>query len=326
MSVYGIDKPDLRAPNLKILDLSEFNAKGRLDKGFPVFEVLILKNAFKDIDDFKKNWSFLGDSNNYTFRAPVIQPINDEDLKQNWFEKFLGIATFENPKMISNYLKLQVGDIVCGSTREPSTAIYENPTPLGTLRKLVLQSSLGKELYMETKHDVASWVVDFPLFSPVTAPVKPEMQYPVYEHDKLVSTHHPFTMVQLQDYEKLNSNPSQCRGQHYDLVINGVELGGGSTRVHDPILQDYIFENILKIENAEELFGHLLRAFEMGTPPHAGFAIGFDRMCAMLSGTESIRDVIAFPKSITGSDLVVKSPSKVNEELLKPYNISYLKR
>lgn len=98
-------------------------------------------------------------------------------------------------------------------------------------------------------------------------------------------------------------------GQHYDFVVNGVELGGGSTRVHDPRLQNYIFENVLKIDNAHELFGHLLNAFDMGTPPHAGFAIGFDRMCAMICGTESIRDVIAFPKSVTGADLVVKSPS-----------------
>ncbi|RAZ95494.1 aspartate--tRNA ligase, partial [Klebsiella oxytoca] len=107
--------------------------------------------------------------------------------------------------------------------------------------------------------------------------------------------------------------PEKCLGRRYDLVVNGVELGGGSTRIHDPRLQDYIFEDILKIDTAYELLGHLLNAFDMGTPPHAGFAIGFDRMCAMICETESIRDVIAFPKSITGADLVVKSPSVIPE-------------
>lgn len=132
-------------------------------------------------------------------------------------------------------------------------------------------------------------------------------------------------MVRLADYEKLKTNPLQCLGQHYDLVIDGVELGGGSTRIHDPELQEYIFEQVLNITNAEVLFGHLLKAFQMGTPPHAGFAIGFDRMCAMLCGTQSIRDVIAFPKSITGSDLVVGSPTTVPEKTLNNYNVAYAK-
>ncbi|CCD25078.1 aspartate--tRNA ligase MSD1 NDAI_0E02610 [Naumovozyma dairenensis CBS 421] len=325
MSLYGIDKPDLRAPDLKIVDLSEFRATANRNKKFPTFEVIVLRNAFDSIENYKENWHFLDNAQNYTYRTPLVVPITNDEAKTTWFEKFQSIAAFENPKMISKFLNLKQGDIICGSTREPNGSIFENPTPLGTLRKLVLQSEIGKRLYRETDHDVASWVIDFPLFSPLTNEPAPNDDFPIYQHDRLMSTHHPFTMVNLSDYNKLNKNPTKCRGQHYDLVINGIELGGGSTRVHDPELQNFIFESILKIENSEELFGHLLNAFAMGTPPHAGFAIGFDRMCAMLCGTESIRDVLAFPKSITGTDLVVKSPSLVDEDVLKLYNIEYKK-
>ncbi|EJS41440.1 msd1p [Saccharomyces arboricola H-6] len=328
MSQYGIDKPDLRAPDLKIINLGEFNAFSHLNKEFSVFEVMVLRNAFSNMEEYEERWSFLTNDNNYNFRAPIVLPIeNDEQAQSSWFENFNAIATFENPHLITKFLKLQKGDILCGCTREPNHSIFENPTPLGRLRQLVLQSENGKKLYYSTNKDVASWIVDFPLFSPVTIEERPTQKeksaYPEYEKDKLCSTHHPFTMVKLNDYEKLEKAPETCLGQHYDFVVNGVELGGGSTRVHDPKLQDYIFENVLKIDNAYELFGHLLNAFDMGTPPHAGFAIGFDRMCAMICGTESIRDVIAFPKSVTGADLVVKSPSVVPESVLKDYNIQY---
>ncbi|KAF5097089.1 hypothetical protein DV451_003968 [Geotrichum candidum] len=128
-------------------------------------------------------------------------------------------------------------------------------------------------------------------------------------------------MAKLEDYEYLKEDPLQVRGQHYDLVVNGVELGGGSTRVHDVELQRYIFEKILQIPNPDVLFGHLLTAFSTGCPPHAGLAIGFDRMTAMLSRTDSIRDVIAFPKTITGADPMIGSPSKSTTNQLKDYHI-----
>ncbi|CAI4054382.1 hypothetical protein SUVZ_16G1840 [Saccharomyces uvarum] len=328
MSQYGIDKPDLRAPDLKIVNLSEFNAFSHLNKMFPVFEVMILRNAFSNMEEYEKHWSFLTNEKNYNYRIPIVLPIeNDEQAQSSWFENFLPIATFENPHLITKFLKLRKGDIICGCTREPNHSIFENPTPLGRLRQLVLQNEKGKNLYYSTNKDVASWIVDFPLFSPVTIEEKSvkmeKFAYPEYEEDKLCSTHHPFTMVKLNDYENLEKTPEKCLGQHYDFVVNGVELGGGSTRVHDPKLQNYIFESVLKIDNAHELFGHLLDAFDMGTPPHAGFAIGFDRMCAMICGTESIRDVIAFPKSVTGADLVVKSPSVISESVLEAYNIRY---
>lgn len=325
MTVYGIDKPDLRAPDLKIMDLSEFKAFGYTNKDFPVFEVMVLKNAFNIKQGYEKEWSFLTNRNNYNSRVPIVVPIENESDETSWFEKFLPIAAFENPKLLTRFLNLKKGDIICGSTRQHARNLFENPTPMGRLRQLVLQSERGRELYQQTTQNVAAWVVDFPLFSPVEEAVQKKTHYPFYVPGAITSTHHPFTMVRLADYEKLSSNPLQCLGQHYDLVIDGVELGGGSTRIHDPELQKYVFEEILHIDNAEDLFGHLLRAFEMGTPPHAGFAIGFDRMCAMLCGSQSIRDVMAFPKSVTGSDVVVGSPTAVSQETLNEYNITYAK-
>ncbi|AET40930.1 aspartate--tRNA ligase MSD1 Ecym_7077 [Eremothecium cymbalariae DBVPG len=325
MTVYGIDKPNLKFAELKLIALNEFNVHGHANRDFPVFEVMVLRNAFSSSEDYEANWAHLSNSKEYNYRTPIVVPILNEGTESTWFEQFLSIAHFENPKLVKNFLRLKVGDIICGCTRQPKHAIFENPTPLGRLRQLVIQSKRGKELYQTTNKDVASWVVDFPLFSPVESPVaysKSKQLYPRYEKDKLTSTHHPFTMVKLEHYDALSHNPLSCLGQHYDLVVNGVELGGGSTRIHDPELQRYIFNQILKIESEEVIFGHLLRAFSMGTPPHAGFAIGFDRLVAMLCGSETIRDVIAFPKSITGSDLVVGSPSAVNDETLRNYNLS----
>ncbi|KTB11860.1 Aspartate--tRNA ligase, mitochondrial [Nakaseomyces glabratus] len=329
MTNYGIDKPDLRAPSLRILNMKELGAYSNINPAFPIFEVMIIKKAFTDKNDFKKKWSFLSNDDNYNYRKPIVVPISTDLETKNWYEKFMRIASFENTHMLNKAIRLEVGDIVVGSNREIDTRIFENPTPLGRARQLILQNNETKDIVRETNKDVAVWVVDFPLLSPKETEIKNtkhKEMYPIYEDRTVISTHHPFTMVQLQDYEKLTTNPIDCLGQHYDLVMNGIELGGGSTRIHDPELQKFMFENVLKISNYQILFGHLLSAFETGTPPHAGFAIGYDRMCAMLCGTDSIRDVIPFPKSITGSDLVVQSPSTIAEDILRDYKIEYLSR
>lgn len=329
MTNYGIDKPDLRAPSLRILNMKELGAYSNINPAFPIFEIMIIKKAFTDKNDYKKKWSFLSNDDNYNYRKPIVVPISTDLETKNWYEKFMRIASFENTHMLNKAIRLEVGDIVVGSNREIDTRIFENPTPLGRARQLILQNNETKDIVRETNKDVAVWVVDFPLLSPKETEIKNtkhKEMYPIYEDRTVICTHHPFTMVQLQDYDKLTTNPIDCLGQHYDLVMNGIELGGGSTRIHDPELQKFMFENVLKISNYQILFGHLLSAFETGTPPHAGFAIGYDRMCAMLCGTDSIRDVIPFPKSITGSDLVVQSPSTIAEDILRDYKIEYLSR
>jgi aspartyl-tRNA synthetase len=151
------------------------------------------------------------------------------------------------------------------------------------------------------------WVVDFPLLS-----YDKEM-------NRWYSSHHPFTAPVAEDVPLLKQDPKKVRGQHYDIVVNGVELGGGSIRIHQPDVQRTIFEDILAIapDETKLRFGYMLEAFKYGAPPHGGIALGFDRLCAMLCGTTSIRDVIAFPKTAKGVCLMTESPTPVSARQLK---------
>jgi aspartyl-tRNA synthetase len=127
--------------------------------------------------------------------------------------------------------------------------------------------------------------------------------------------------------EFLTSDPKRVRGQHYDIVVNGVELGGGSIRIHQPNVHKSIFEDVLQIpsEVAEERFGYMLEAFKYGCPPHGGIALGFDRLILLLCGASSLRDVIAFPKTAKGTDLMTDSPSAVEPKQLRDLHIQLRK-
>jgi len=151
------------------------------------------------------------------------------------------------------------------------------------------------------------WVVDFPLLSFDK------------EQNRWYSSHHPFTAPVPEDIPLLKEEPRKVRGQHYDIVVNGVELGGGSIRIHQPDVQQTIFEDILKIpaEETQLRFGYMLEAFKYGAPPHGGIALGFDRLIAILCGTTSIRDVIAFPKTAKGTCLMTESPAPVTARQLR---------
>lgn len=155
------------------------------------------------------------------------------------------------------------------------------------------------------------WVVDFPLLS-----FDKEM-------NRWYSSHHPFTAPVEEDIQSLKSDPKRVRGQHYDIVVNGVELGGGSIRIHQPEVQKTIFEEILQIppEETQLRFGYMLEAFRYGAPPHGGIALGFDRMVAILCGTTSIRDVIAFPKTAKGTCLMTDSPAPVTPRQLRDLHL-----
>jgi aspartyl-tRNA synthetase len=155
------------------------------------------------------------------------------------------------------------------------------------------------------------WITDFPLLT-----YNGELR-------RNEATHHPFTAPVEEDIPLLQTDPSAVRGQHYDLVMNGVELGGGSIRIHSPSLQREIFENFLQLptELVEERFGYMLRAFRYGAPPHGGIAIGLDRLVAMLCGSDSIRDVIAFPKTQRGIDPMAQSPAPVEDKQLRELSI-----
>ena len=154
------------------------------------------------------------------------------------------------------------------------------------------------------------WVVDFPLLE--------------YNEDekRWQAVHHPFTSARDQDWERLESDPGSVLAKAYDVVLNGWEIGGGSIRIHRSDLQDRLFRSLgLADEETQAMFGHLLEAFQYGAPPHGGIALGIDRMVALFAEATSIRDVIAFPKSAAGTDLMLDTPSKVSEAQLKELHI-----
>jgi aspartyl-tRNA synthetase len=137
--------------------------------------------------------------------------------------------------------------------------------------------------------------------------------------------HHPFTSPKPEDYSLLKTDPGAVRANAYDLVINGVEIGGGSIRIHDRQLQAQMFELLgFTKEEAQKQFGFLMNAFEFGAPPHGGLAFGFDRLCSLFGGSDSIRDFIAFPKNNSGRDVMIDSPSEISDEQLKELHIASL--
>lgn len=156
------------------------------------------------------------------------------------------------------------------------------------------------------------WVIDFPMFS-------------LNEETKEIeSTHHPFTAPHPEDEHLLKSPESRmsARSQAYDLVLNGQEVGGGSVRIHNAEMQSFVLDEILKIDRRH--LDHLIEALQSGAPPHAGVALGIDRLMSIICKTNSIRDVIAFPKSFEGKDLLSKSPCEISEEEKKMYHIQII--
>jgi len=166
---------------------------------------------------------------------------------------------------------------------------------------------LGKDLGLidENKYNFL-WVTEWPL-----------LEYDE-EENRYYAAHHPFTMPAREDLDKLESDPSDVKAQAYDLVLNGYELGGGSLRIFEREVQEKMFKVLgFSMEEAKRQFGFLLEAFEYGTPPHGGIALGLDRMVMLLAGRNSLRDTIAFPKTASASDLLMKAPDEVSEAQLK---------
>ena len=220
------------------------------------------------------------------------------------------VKFFSQPEKdaLTQKLKIEEGDLILFAADQWLNACEI----LGKIR-LYCADVLKAQGKLSIPHDQFNflWVIDFPLLS-----FDKEM-------NRWYSSHHPFTAPVAEDVPLLKTDPKKVRGQHYDIVVNGVELGGGSIRIHQPDVQKTIFEDILQIapEETKLRFGYMLEAFQYGAPPHGGIALGFDRLIAILCGTPSIRDVIAFPKTAKGMDLMTDSPTQVSARQLKDLHL-----
>lgn len=300
---YGIDKPDLRS-QISISKIEGAVSKNRAD--FPVLECLVVPGTVDILEDRYKRVSFV----KFESEAQLRAAISELAVVSDWTYAFA---------QLTKAINLTPGTLLAFADRQEVS--YENPTPLGRVRQHLAETELEKNKGPWDQRSIAVWVSKFPSFEPMETSVSPD-GYPQYDLDQLKATHHPFTMIDLDHYQFLESNePLKCRGMHFDLVIDGVEVGGGSQRIHDSALQRHVLQNVVGVKDPDSLFGHLLGALDTGCPPHAGLAIGLDRMVAMALGFRSIRDVIAFPKTNAGADPVVGSPSLVDKQQLLPYHI-----
>lgn len=297
MKYYGTDKPDLRF-EMKFVELNDIT-KG---KGFNIFDNAELvvgicakgcaEYSRKQLDaltDFVKKPQIGAKGLVYvkylpahaSFKSSVDKFYNQDDLKK-WAEKF----------------QAKEGDLLL------ILAGKKNPTRYA-LSELRLE--MGNRLGLRAKDKfIGVWIVDFPL-----------LEWDE-KRKRWQAMHHPFTSPKEEDIELLEKDPGAVKAIAHDMVVNGVELGGGSMRIYHKHIQELMFKTLgFTKEEARSKFGFLIDAFEYGAPPHGGIAFGFDRWCALMGGSESIRDYIAFPKNNAGRDVMIDSPSEISEEQLE---------
>lgn len=304
---FGIDKPDTRFG----MELTDFTEDFR-QSTFKVFSGAIanggvvkainakgLANAtqgqIETMTEYAKSFGAKG--------LAFIKVENGE-----WKSPIVKFFTESEKSALSQKLMIEEGDLILFAADQWLNACEI----LGRIRLYcadVLKTQ-GR-LEIPTNQFNFLWVVEFPLLSFDK------------EQNRWYSSHHPFTAPVAEDVPFLKTDPKKVRGQHYDIVVNGVELGGGSIRIHQPSVQKTIFEEILQIQPdlVQARFGYMLEAFRYGAPPHGGIALGFDRMIAMLCNTPSIRDVIAFPKTAKGADLMTDSPAPAEPKQLRDLHI-----
>jgi aspartyl-tRNA synthetase len=296
MKKYGSDKPDIRF-DMEFYELNHL-AQG---KGFKVFDEaelvvgICVENAAaysrKQLDALTK----FVQTPQVGAKGLVYVKLNEDGTIKSSVDKFYNAEQLQE---WSNEMGAKKGDlllIISGKANQSRFALN------------ALRLHLGNELGLRKKDVFAPlWVVDFPLFEQDE------------ESGDLHAMHHPFTSPKLEDESKLDTEPASVRANAYDMVINGVELGGGSIRIAKREMQKKMLSLLgFSEEEAKAQFGFLMDAFEYGTPPHGGIAFGFDRLCALIGGTDSIRDYIAFPKNNSGRDVMIDAPATLGKEQLK---------
>ena len=306
MELYGSDKPDLRF-SLEMRDLSDIAAQS----DFSVFRSAIASGgkvkgicapgcgnySRSQLEELNKLAQSFGAGGLVTIALGNVSGNLDEltmTLVKSVVAKYL---TLDQIKAMATRLNASMGDLLLLVAGKPRSV----DTTLGSLRQ-----DLGRRLALPDTNLLAfSFLVDFPLL----------------ERDEKTgqwqSVHHPFTMPVEEDIPLLDSAPGKVRSRSYDMICNGYEIGGGSLRIYTRKLQSKVFEILgYTDEEVEELFGHMLEAFDYGAPPHGGIALGLDRIIMLLAGAETIREVVAFPKSQSAIDLTLNAPSSVTEKQL----------
>ena len=304
---WGIDKPDTRF-GMELVDLTE----AFRSSSFKVFSGAVAAGGVvKAINAKGLAGATQGQLETMTeyaksFGAKGLAFIKVEGGE--WKSPIVKFFTPAEKEALTTQLAIEEGDLILFAADQWLTACEI----LGKIRLYCAEvlKSQGRLVIDPTRFDFL-WVVDFPLLA-----FDKEM-------NRWYSSHHPFTAPVEEDVAFLKDDPKRVRGQHYDVVVNGVELGGGSIRIHRPDVQKTIFEDLLQIPPDETRlrFGYMLEAFRYGAPPHGGIALGFDRLCAILSGTTSIRDVIAFPKTAKGTCLMTASPGPAAPRQLRDLHI-----
>ena len=302
MEKYGSDKPDLRF-DMPLYNVSEVFANTE----FKVFENCLNEGGIIQAMNVKNGAD--------KFSRKQLDKLQD-------YVKVYGAKALANLKLTSEGFAGSVTKVLSDAEKEALRTmlnIEENDIVFFVAdKKKVAQTSLGA-LRVKLGHDLDLinkdayeflWVTDFPMF-----------EYDENEN-RYVAAHHPFTSPNLEDVDKLMSDPEHCYSRAYDLVLNGYELLSGSIRIHDQKLQEKVFEAIgMTLEEAHEKFSWFMDAFQYGTPPHGGVGIGLERLTMILAGTDNIRDVVAFPKTASASDLMAQAPSPVDPAQLKELGI-----
>jgi len=306
MDRFGSDKPDTRFA-MELVDFTEeFRASG-----FKVFRSAVeAGGVVKALNAKGFACATQGQIEDLTaaaksFGAKGLAWIKVEGGK--WNAPIVKFFSDAEKAALASKLQVEEGDLILFAADQWTNACEI----LGRIRLICAQhlNNLGKLVVPTDRFDFL-WVVDFPLLTFDK------------EQGRWLSSHHPFTSPVAEDVPLLDTDTHRVRGQHYDLVLNGSEIAGGSIRIHQPDLQQKVFDVCdIPRDVAESRFGYFIKAFRFGTPPHGGIALGFDRIMAILVGSTSIRDVIAFPKTAKATDLMTQSPGDVTQRQLKDLHI-----